>query len=121
MQAMKAQAMYDKPVNSIVHTDSAGHVDIENFGALNACAESLFISPILFIFFYFPYVHFHFHFLLLHFPSFSRGKTSLPCDLQVCVLCNARNLCRGTVLGSSAAAIEKHTHVLTCTRSRWQA
>ena len=31
-QAEKAQAMYDKPRNSMVHVDSAGHVDVENFG-----------------------------------------------------------------------------------------
>ena len=33
-QAMKAQNMYDQPRNSMVHTDSAGHVDVENFGVL---------------------------------------------------------------------------------------
>lgn len=70
MQAMKAQAMYDKPVNSMVHTDSAGHVDIENFGALNACAESLFISPILFIFFTFSLCSFSFSFFVPAFPQF---------------------------------------------------
>jgi hypothetical protein len=31
-QAMKAQAMYDKPGNTLVHSDSAGHIDVENFG-----------------------------------------------------------------------------------------
>jgi len=32
-QAMNAQAMYNKPRNSLVHVDSAGHVDVEHFGA----------------------------------------------------------------------------------------
>jgi len=31
-QAQKAQAMYDQPTNSFLHEDSAGHVDVENFG-----------------------------------------------------------------------------------------
>jgi len=31
-QAMKSQHMYEKPRNSLLHVDSAGHVDMENFG-----------------------------------------------------------------------------------------
>ena len=78
-QAMKAQAMYDKPVNSLVHTDSAGHVDIENFGSLNPCAESLFISPVAHFFFIFLFSFFIFIFILCSFIS---------CDLQWCA-CSA--------------------------------
>ena len=31
-QAEKAQAMYDQPENRLLHEDSAGHVDVEDFG-----------------------------------------------------------------------------------------
>jgi hypothetical protein len=31
-QAEKAQAMYDQPTNRFLHEDSAGHIDIEDFG-----------------------------------------------------------------------------------------
>ena len=96
--------MYDKPVNSMVHMDSAGHVDIENFGAVNPCAESLFTSLLIFFYFRMFIFHFHFRFLRLHFPNFaernnlpplrSAGVRALQCMHSLSRYCTSVQRCR---------------------------
>jgi len=31
--------MYDKPGNTLVHSDSAGHIDVENFGGFSLLSD----------------------------------------------------------------------------------
>ena len=82
--------MYDKPANTLVHSDSAGHIDVENFGSFFSRVSDLLSD----VFCEWPI-------------SLPRPPALRPVGVRACVSCSA-------VLSSSAGVVETRAHVLTC-------